>query len=317
LSVEEKLSFLKGIFGQDKQFFSSSKEFQVKCPFCVNHHKDKLSINVETGVYKCWVCDATGNTYLLLRDKLKANGSTLKKYATLYKFRSKKQKEDSEVFVLELPKEYEPLVSLKNSLASQRIFNYLKTRSVTEEYILRYKLGFCFSGNYQNRIIVPSFSTTGELNFFTGRTIYEKILPYLNPTLPPNYKNNIVINELNLDFSKKLYIVEGFFDLFKCPENTLPLCGSSLNTQSLLFRKLNENGTEVVLALDPDAKKKTLEIAIEMVDYGLDVSLVELGKNKDPGKMNPEEVLEIFNNAKKYTKTELLRKKIQMLLEKR
>ena len=52
----EKLNILKQILGKP---YKSRTEYLFYCPYC-NHHKKKLSINIEKNVYKCWVCDTRG-----------------------------------------------------------------------------------------------------------------------------------------------------------------------------------------------------------------------------------------------------------------
>ena len=54
--MQKKLNILVGILGS---CYASGDEHLFKCPYC-KHHKRKLSINVEKGVYKCWICDARG-----------------------------------------------------------------------------------------------------------------------------------------------------------------------------------------------------------------------------------------------------------------
>ena len=42
-------------------YYESSDEMLFSCPFC-NHHKKKMSINLEKNVWKCWVCDSSGRS---------------------------------------------------------------------------------------------------------------------------------------------------------------------------------------------------------------------------------------------------------------
>ena len=54
--ITEKLKILKGVLGHGYQ---SGHEHLFHCPFC-DHHKKKLSVNVERGFFKCWICDKSG-----------------------------------------------------------------------------------------------------------------------------------------------------------------------------------------------------------------------------------------------------------------
>ena len=49
-------------------------------------------------------------------------------------------------------------------------YNYLiNDRKFTRDIILKYRLGFCTSGKYEKRIIVPSYDKNGEVNYFVAR----------------------------------------------------------------------------------------------------------------------------------------------------
>ncbi len=75
----EKLNIIKQALGHS---YRSGGEFLFHCPFC-NHHKPKLSLNVEKNVYKCWVCDASGRNIRRLVKKF-GNWSLLKDKNVLY-----------------------------------------------------------------------------------------------------------------------------------------------------------------------------------------------------------------------------------------
>ena len=62
--MNEKLSLLSSVLGRH---YESSGEYLFKCPYC-NHHKNKFSVNIDKGVYKCWICDQRGsNLYRIFR----------------------------------------------------------------------------------------------------------------------------------------------------------------------------------------------------------------------------------------------------------
>ena len=48
-------------------FYNKGEECLFYCPSC-EHHKKKLSINIDKNVFKCWVCDWSGrNIYRIIR----------------------------------------------------------------------------------------------------------------------------------------------------------------------------------------------------------------------------------------------------------
>jgi hypothetical protein len=90
-------------------------------------------------------------------------------------------------------------------ITARPALKYLKDRGVTKSDILKWKIGYCSSGQYENRIIVPSFRDDGYANYFVARTYSKHWKRYLNPPA----SNNIVFNELYIDWNSDLCIVEG------------------------------------------------------------------------------------------------------------
>jgi 5S rRNA maturation endonuclease (ribonuclease M5) len=107
--------------------------------------------------------------------------------------------------------------------------------------------------------------------------------------------------------------VEGFFDMFVYPQNTIPICGSSLSKETYLFQTLVKKKCEVVLMLDPDVKKKTYRIAENLMSYDVNVRYVDVAPFKDVGSMNKEQVQEKIDNATNVDQTFLLRSRIWAL----
>lgn len=313
MSESEKLKFLESFLGSYK-FSNNTKEAEFFCPFCL-HHKRKLSINIETDSFQCWKCNKGGKSLFPILKQKKASASHLDKYVKKFKAKNVHVKKDlAKDFVLNLPEEYHPLIGSGNSLFAKRAYKYMReVRNISDELILKHKIGFCSSGDFANRIIIPSFDKNGNLNFFTSRDIEpNSLMPYVNAkNLPHGYKNTIIINELNVDLKKPVVIVEGYFDLFSSIDNTIALCGSTLNPDSYLFKTLVENNTEVRLALDPDAYyKKTIPISEMFMNYDINVYNVDVRPYKDMGKMTREQALERIQSAKLVTWEDIFKAKI-------
>ena len=58
---------------------------------------------------------------------------------------------------------------------------YIKNRGITNKDIIKYNIGYCEDGEYRNRIIIPSYDSNGNLNYFVGRDFYDSKLKYKNP----------------------------------------------------------------------------------------------------------------------------------------
>ena len=64
MSERKKLKILADILGS---FYRSGSEYLFSCPSC-DHHKRKLSVNIDKNAFKCWICDWSGlSLYRIVR----------------------------------------------------------------------------------------------------------------------------------------------------------------------------------------------------------------------------------------------------------
>ncbi len=168
---EQKLSILKAVLGR---FRRAGSEYLFTCPFC-KHHKPKFSVNLNRGA-KCWVCDwKSPDVRRVIRrvgsfDQLQEWDSitgrvSLSAFDELFG--------DYEDVVVEetikLPDSFISLANRNVSLSSLAARQYLKSRGLTEKDLVNWKIGFCASGEYANRVIIPSCNMNGEGNYFIAR----------------------------------------------------------------------------------------------------------------------------------------------------
>ena len=59
----DKLKLLKDVFGN---CYKTRDEHLFYCKKC-NHHKPKLSVNIQKDKFKCWVCMYSGNIRNLIK----------------------------------------------------------------------------------------------------------------------------------------------------------------------------------------------------------------------------------------------------------
>jgi len=282
----QKVSFLKSTFGNGP---INRGGIAVNCPACSKDkpEKKKLIIRIVDGTHNCWVCDLKGKSL---------------KY-TIKKFHPKKMKEYERIYGksnfdnTETVQEYEmPVLPREFKLLAQNLntrdpdlratISYSKQRGLTKKDFWRFKIGSCSSGKFKRRLIVPSFNSSGVLNYYVARSIDGKFPKYINARYP---KREFIFNEMFLSWDEEITLVEGPFDLFKAGENATCILGSSLNERYSLFQKIIQNKTPVVLALDPDAKLKTMTIAEKLHEYGIYVKLVDCNGFEDVGEMSKKE----------------------------
>lgn len=309
---DEKIRWLESLFGKG-QYYSSSKELLVYCVFC-KHHKRKLSINVETDFWKCWICNKNGKRLFYVIKEV-GTRRDLDAYSKVHKSKhviDKVQYHKDLDFFLDLPKEYVPLVECMNSVLGQRAFKYLtQTRGVEEEDILRFKIGILVSGDEKGSVIIPSFDSRGNLNWYSTRQIGSSFKTH--PPVPKGYKNQIIPNDLNIDWSEPIVLVEGPFDWIKSINNTIPLYGNWLNPASVLFEQIARSEVPVFLALDADAMKQTHRIAKNFMRHPVPLYTMDVSPYKDLGEMTKQEARSRFESGSPLDRVEILRERIRAL----
>mgnify|MGYP003675202290 FL=1 len=279
-------------------FTDKGNELLFSCPAC-NHHKRKFSVNLDKNVYKCWICDYRGRnirrivrrfgsyTQLQKWDQV-TNRSDLERFADL--FMEPIRREDEEK--LELPEEFVSLCTNNIPATGLYALRYLQKRGITEADILRWKIGFCFSGEYRNRIIIPSFDRDGDISYFIARSYSGDSYKYKNPRV----SKNITFNELYVNWNEDLTIVEGVFDALVAG-NSVPILGSTLRGDSKLIQEIVRNDTPIYIALDPDAREKENKIIKTLLKYDIEMYKVDVSGYEDVGSMPKDVFRERKNNA--------------------
>ena len=301
MSNNEKTAVLKEILGG---YNRTGHELLFSCPKC-KHHKRKLSVNINKNVFKCWICDFKGtNINRLVRRygdvAQKAKWGELTGQVEIGQFDEIiaslfPDTEEDQPEVVKLPNEFLSLANKGRSLLSTKARNYLNRRGITDEDILFWKIGYCPSGEYAGRIIIPSFNEDGDCNYFIGRTYQSDWRKYMNPQAA---KSKIVFNELYIDWDEDLVLTEGVFDAIVAGKNSVPILGSSLKEQSRLFKKIIENDTPVYVALDPDAEEKASSLIQNLIKYGAEVYKIQVSPYNDVGEMPKKEFQKRKNTAR-------------------
>ena len=300
VTEKDKIEMLSSAFGEGI-VSKDSKNISVSCPECnlrKSSKKRKLSICLETGLYHCWVCEAKGKNIAYLAKKSGAFKNVIEGLANA--FGSITQEDQIEEEAVKLPDDFS-LLCTSNCRSSKIAKNYLYSRGVTDLDIVTYKAGISNEFEFTNRIIFPSFDDNLNLNFFLSRT-YDKNqkIAYRNCVAS---KKEVIFNENLIDWSKELVLVEGVFDAMKVKGNVACMLGSWIDENYPLFKKIVSNKTPVVLALDPDAKIKSLKIAKKLAEYCVEVKLSS-HREKDFGDLTKPEVEFYINNAKHFDVTD-------------
>ena len=148
---------------------------------------------------------------------------------------------------------------------------------------------------YRNRLMVPTYSTTGEVIAFGGRAIGEGEPKYLNTTTTPVYTKGHHLFALNLarraaQSDRTLIVVEGYFDCIALHqggfENAVAALGTSFTAEQAA--ELRKYAEYVFLCFDGDAAgsaaaTKAIEVASKEIEHtGSSVRIVLLPPDDDP-----------------------------------
>ena len=273
-------------------------ELSVRCPFCGKPGKSKMCIIIDTDVYHCWVCESKGRGLAKLIAKV--NSSKVEEYFERYASILKHKVEEIEPeFKIELPEDFRMImVGNRTDPSWKAITRYALNRGFNKQTLWSFRVGYSSTFQWQRRLIIPSFDIDGNLNYVTGRSIDpENTFRYKNLSAP---RNTVVFNELDIDWNSPLLLVEGPLDLVKVKMNKTCLLGSSLNPDSLLFRRIVENKTPVILILDQDAKRKALKIADTLSNYSIPVRLNFPPGTSDLNDMNEKNIEHLIKAAQQY-----------------
>ena len=279
------------------------------CPFC-SHHKKKLNINIESGKYHCWVCDAKGSNISYLLKKLNVDRNKIDIANKIYGNVNYKSTESTEKIQLSLPKEFISLTKVPTEFNPQykRAKIYLKGRGITDSDIIKYNIGYCKNGIYSGRIIIPSYDESGSLNYFISRTFFEnEPYKYKNPPI----SKNIVALGHQIDWSQEITIVEGAFDAIAVKRNVIPLFGKFI-PKELMDAILINKVTHINILLDEDAQEQALKYAEYFSKQGISVTNI-IPTDKDPADMGFSAINKIIKSSKKSNFTDIVLQKLNLL----
>lgn len=274
------LGFLENVLGKSHK--RARENYAFNCPKC-NHHKPKLEINLHTdengqNPFECWVCGFKGRTIKSLLKQLQVPAEQA--YEILKYVRKGDEIGYKPTSTVELPKEFQSLYEASTtSIIANKVRKYLYKRGLTDRDFLKYNIGYCTSGQYTGRIIVPSYGENNQLNFFVARTFEDAYHKYRNPEC----SKDIIGFENLINWSQPIILVEGVFDAIAVKRNAVPILGKSLS-KSLIKKIVSSTVEDIYVALDRDALKKALQYVEQFLNMGKKVYLVDM-QDKDPSEM--------------------------------
>jgi len=303
MSNYELITLLEKVLNKSYQMKNGEQAFY--CPFC-NHHKKKLQINIETQKWHCWVCNEGGHKIGILLRKINAPKSLIKEVLELVNEYVSYEKDQEEVkHNVSLPREYKPLWEKSEDPIYKNAMFYLKKRNIGTKEILRYSIGYCTSGPYSNRIIIPSYDCDGKLNYFLARDIFpDSKFKYKNP---PMSKDTVAL-ELFINWNEPIVFCEGIFDAIAIRNNAIPLLGK-FPSKSLVMKMIEKKVKTIYVALDEDAKKDAVKLSKFLMDNGITTYLLKM-KDKDPSELGFKDFWDLVNRTTQTKFSDIIKGKL-------
>ena len=266
-------------------------EYMFYSPF-VSHYKPKLQVNIVSQKWHCWVSNRGGHSIYSLFKKINADSRYFTELKNLVFTPSKSEDNTESKIIVSLPREFLPLWTMNKSLYRNQAKSFLHKRGITDVDIKKYKIGFCDSGLYEGRIIIPSYDDKGLLNYFVGRSFVGEKMKYKNP----NVSRDIVPFDWYVAWSKPIVLCEGVFDAISIRSNAIPML-SKKPSKNLLRKIFEKNVKTIYIALDDDAKKDAYDMSEFFRDFGIDCKVVKLPTDKDPNDLGWKKITTLIHST--------------------
>ena len=306
------LQLLESVLGKGKS--TSGNNVAFFSPF-TSHYKPKLEIDINTttegqNAWHCWISDKKGRSINSLFKQMNLGKQYFEQLSKI--IQSAKYKnfdtEEKVIEVIALPEDYRPLWKPKKTPDFRNAMSYLKKRGVTIFDILKYRIGYCESGEYSGKIIIPSYDCTGQLNYFVSRAYY-KADKYKHKN--PKISKDIIGFDLTINWEEPIVLCEGSFDAIAIKRNAIPLFGKII--QPNLQKKIIEKRVkDIYICLDEDAIRNALSIAEKFMGEGLNVYFIEL-KEQDASDLGFHRITEIIENTGVMTFEKLMQLQMGLL----
>lgn len=264
-------TLMSSFLGEPKNPINDAGQLQFGCPRCIAEKGERESskFNLEVNLFKgfqCWSCCS-------MDDEMKGSISKLIKMFGNEQIMSEYRKlilemKNEPLYELHFQHTTEPLLKKETQLppnfrplneeryTPKKALEYLFKRGIKWDIIEDFGLGYTAydvnNKQVSSRIVIPSYSQYGELNYWTGRdyTGLEGRQKYFNPKTE---RKDLIFNEDRVQWDADITLVEGPFDHLVVP-NSIPLLGKSLTKDYAIFKALMEKANaHVNIFLDGDA----------------------------------------------------------------
>lgn len=343
--VERMEQILVDILGEPKSRGQGelNAQLQFNCPRCAEENggipdgKYNLEVNFGTnlkygGSFHCWKCSAyddemKGTCFKLVKEF--GSSEQYREYKQLVKeiYESKLYDFFLETGITEttvsenyifLPKTFKKLKI--DECKDELLLKFIDKRKISQEMCDKFSIGYTLDDEpdwtMRNRLIIPSFDSYDDLNYFVGRDFTGKNkIKYKNCNVD---KKNIIFQESLINWDSTIYLCEGTFDAMRFPCNGISMLGKVLTKDFLLYNEIiRKANAEIVIVLDGDTK----EIETKRIYNSLNIGRLRgkiryidlfngISKYKDMSEIYENEgkkgIIKTLHQVKKYNEIDLL-----------
>lgn len=337
VEVRQIYDILRLIFGESKQgdFSINESQYQFNSPWIAEENggvpdgKYNLEVSLSLGKYHDWSTEHGGNISKLI--KKWGTKELLSEY-----FRIVNEIKETRYYDLDLFKDNGEDLGYYNSLKlpltfkkidlktcrKQKLIEYLEERKITQDMIDFYNIGYTTwdeeKWQDRNRIIIPSYNSEGDLNYWIGRDFINnkenRKTKYKNCEAD---KNKIVFQEDKIQWNNDIVLVEGGLDCLYYP-NALALLGKVLKKDTEIFKQLYEKANaNIVICLDGDTQIIETKRIYNLLNVGRlrnKIWYIRLETDKLPWKDfgdayqagGKENIIKIMKSKKQFSEIDLL-----------
>lgn len=292
---------------------NSTGQLVGECPWCGK--PGRFYVDAEKGHYICFKCEEAGRHLVGLLAHVEgiSRGEAMRYIMrNAVEFRRKetpqslleriqamsgtipKELEDVDV---PLPKEYIPVYKD----GKWKYPTYLKKRGITKETARKWSIGWCRSGRYAGRIVIPIECPNGRS--FTARDTTGQQMPrYLNPKGANHGK--LLLGWQHHNIQGDVAIVEGPLDAIKMWQHGIPslaVMGKVLHPEQLSLLMMKPSGASITIILDPEEHEAPYDMAEQLACRFENIFIGTLPDGVDPGDTKQEQARVAYDGAKRYT----------------
>lgn len=310
--------------GNSPEYAEEGTEICIECPLCQDD-RPRLYISAETGAWTCFHCGEQGglHRFFLTVCELDTNEAVdlTRKIRlrddqpdTVDYFARGRDTPELEAVDIKLP----VTMQVVSHDSPELYLNYLAKRHVSPELAATRGIGYCESGRYSHRVIIP-VESDGFLFTFIARTVLTQCpsctkrlndcvcRPYRFPKVLTPKGGKPRLSLYNLDavqksHSRRVVVMEGVFDVLRKPHEAVAILGSTASpTQMTLLAGLARE-RDLIICLDGDQAgyRGALKLAEACASELLKVRVVLLTMGTDPSILEEQELEDYLRDARQY-----------------